>query len=72
MPRQSYPVTYGSPTSAIPEILGPLNVDAVGSGLEDPGVPPNDMIEIPAGPPRDPMDFVDVIENTSFPRRRLR
>lgn len=55
-PKTTYPPTYGVETRALPDIKGPLNIDAQG----DPGVPPNDMAEIPDGEPRDPMDFVDV------------
>lgn len=65
-----YPITYGTPTSAIPDLLGPLNVDAFGGGFSDPFVPANDMQEIPDGPCPDPMDFVDIIEPTGSPRGR--
>jgi hypothetical protein len=67
-----YPETYGSPTDAIPDIKGPLNIDAVGSGYADLMAPANDMQEIPDGPCPDPMDFVDIIEPTGSPRGRLR
>lgn len=55
-PRGTFPETYGVPTRALPDILGPLNIEAEGDR-----VPPNDMAEIPSGEPRDPNDFVDVI-----------
>jgi hypothetical protein len=59
-PRGSYPPTYGVPTRAIPDILGPLNINPPGGS--DPGVPDNDMAEIPDGEPIDPMTFVSVIQ----------
>jgi hypothetical protein len=57
-----YPETYGTPTSALSVIQGPLNIDAVGSGHEDECVPANDMAEIPDSEPPDPMTFVSVIQ----------
>lgn len=66
-PRGAYPPTYGVETSALPDIKGPLNIDAQG----DPGVPPNDMQEFPDGPCPDPLDYVNVIEPTGGTRRRL-
>ena len=63
--RYGYPQTYGVPTRAIPDIAGPLNIDAEG----DPGVPTNDMAEIPDGYCPDPMGFVDVIESPDRRRR---
>lgn len=57
----SYPNTYGKPTKAIPDIKGPLNIDAQG----DPGVPPNDMAEVePTGSVNDPMGFLKGIDNS--------
>jgi hypothetical protein len=38
----AYPDTYGKETKALPDILGPLNIDQQGDKL----VPPNDMAEI--------------------------
>jgi hypothetical protein len=38
-----YPDLYGSPTKALPDILGPLNIDEEG----DKCVPRNDMNEFP-------------------------
>ena len=57
-PRGAYPPTYGVETRALPDIKGPLNIDAQG----DPGVPPNDMAEIPSGPCPDPLGYLSVIE----------
>jgi hypothetical protein len=37
-----YPDTYGKPTKALPDILGPLNVDQQGDKL----VPSNDMAAV--------------------------
>jgi hypothetical protein len=65
-PRGSYPPTYGVPTRAIPDILGPLNIDPPGGS--DPGVPGNDLAEIPDTECPDPMAFVSVI--TRGDRRR--
>jgi hypothetical protein len=39
-----YPDTYGKPTKALPDILGPLNIEQQGDKL----VPANDMAEIAA------------------------
>jgi len=39
MAKESYPQTYGKETSALPDIMGPLNIDQQGDSL----VPPNDM-----------------------------
>jgi hypothetical protein len=38
----SYPETYGKPTKALPDILGPLNIEHQG----DKDVPANDMAEV--------------------------
>jgi hypothetical protein len=38
----SYPDSYGKPTKALPDILGPLNVDQQGDKL----VPANDMAAV--------------------------
>lgn len=56
--RSGYPQTYGVETKALPDIKGPLNIDQDG----DPGVPSNDMAEIPSGYCPDPMGYVSVIE----------
>jgi hypothetical protein len=40
--KSGYPDTYGKPTSALPDILGPMNVDEEGDVL----APRNDMAEI--------------------------
>ena len=57
-PRGEYPPTYGKETSALPDIKGPLNINRDG----DPGVPDNDMAEIPSGPCPDPLGYLSVIE----------
>ena len=56
-PRGTFPEPYGVPTGALPDIKGPLNIDAEGDH-----VPANDMAEIPSGPCPDPLDLVDIIE----------
>lgn len=56
--REGYPQTYGVETRALPDIKGPLNIDRDG----DPGVPANDMAEIPSGNCPDPMGYLSVIE----------
>jgi hypothetical protein len=60
----SYPDTYGkAQKGALPDILGPLNIEAEGDAL----VPQNDMAEIAGamcsgeGSP-DPLDIVYLIE----------
>jgi len=63
MKRSSYPDSYGVPTKALPDILGPLNIADEGDVL----VPQNDMAEVaPAmamgGKLRDPLDLVYCIE----------
>jgi hypothetical protein len=40
--RSGYPDMYGVPTKALPDILGPLNIDQQGDNL----VPANDMAEV--------------------------
>jgi hypothetical protein len=42
MAKSGYPDQYGRETKALPDILGPLNIDAQGDKL----VPANDMAEI--------------------------
>jgi len=54
-----YPDEYGKPTKALPDILGPLNIDQQGDKL----VPPNDMAEVAPGwvtgkESRDPLGVV--------------
>lgn len=39
-----YPPIYGHPTSALPDILGPLNIEHSGDS-----VPPNDMVDVADG-----------------------
>jgi hypothetical protein len=56
-PRGTFPDIYGVETRAIPDIKGPLNIDAEGDH-----VPANDMAEIPDGDPIDPMTFVSAIQ----------
>ena len=55
--RDGYPPTYGVETKALPDIKGPLNINRDG----DPGVPDNDMAEIPSGECPDPMGFLTPI-----------
>jgi hypothetical protein len=61
--KSGYPDTYGRPTKALPDILGPLNIDAEGDEL----VPPNDMAGVApgmclGGKLADPLDIVYCIE----------
>jgi hypothetical protein len=54
-----YPDEYGRPTKALPDILGPLNIDQQGDKL----VPANDMAEVAPGwvtgkESRDPLGVV--------------
>jgi hypothetical protein len=42
MAKSLYPDMQGQPTKALPDILGPLNIDHEGDKL----VPGNDMIEV--------------------------
>jgi hypothetical protein len=63
-PRGTFPDIYGVETSALPDIKGPLNIDAEGDH-----VPANDMQEIPSGPCADPMRFVEDIEPQGRSRR---
>jgi hypothetical protein len=57
-PRGTFPDVYGTPTRALPDIKGPLNIDSEGDH-----VPPNDMAEIPDGACPDPLDLVNIIES---------
>lgn len=41
----AYPDEYGKPTKALPDILGPLNIEHQGDSL----VPSNDMSEVAPG-----------------------
>jgi hypothetical protein len=41
----AYPDEYGKKTKALPEIMGPLNIDQEGDSL----VPANDMAEVAPG-----------------------
>ena len=45
MAKETYPQTYGKETSALPDIMGPLNIADEGDKL----VPPNDMAETAPG-----------------------
>jgi hypothetical protein len=61
--KSMYPDTYGKPTSALPDVLGPLNVDNEGDEL----VPPNDMAEVAPDfchghPSPDPLSLISVIQ----------
>lgn len=42
--KSGYPSEYGKPTSALPDILGPLNIEHQGDTL----APNNDMAEVAA------------------------
>jgi len=60
----AYPDTYGTPTQALPDVLGPLNIDQEG----DQFVPPNDMAEV-ATPwskgtkPNDPLALIKGLDD---------
>ena len=45
MKKTGYPSEYGKETAALPDIMGPLNIDQEGDSL----VPPNDMAEVAPG-----------------------
>ena len=57
--KSGYPQTYGKETSALPDIMGPLNIDQQGDTL----APANDMLNTAPGwvtgkEPRDPLGVV--------------
>jgi hypothetical protein len=69
--RSGYPDTYGYPTKALPDIMGPLNIQEEGDIL----VPPNDMAEVApelcmGGRLRDPLDLVYCIETDGTKGKR--
>lgn len=43
--KSGYPDTYGKETSALPDIMGPLNIDQQGDSL----APANDMAAVAPG-----------------------
>jgi len=45
MAKSGYPQEYGKETSALPDIMGPLNIDEEGDSL----VPGNDMAAVAPG-----------------------
>lgn len=71
MAKGKYPDEYGKRTSALPDILGPLNIDSEGDKL----VPPNDMAEVAGqmcdgtGSP-DPLGIVYIIEKDGSKKGR--
>lgn len=63
MAKSGYPDIYGKTTRALPDIMGPLNIDEEGDKL----VPPNDMAEVggrfvTGGSCPDPLGFLTAIE----------
>lgn len=61
--KNQYPDTYGQPTSALPDVLGPLNIDEQGDSF----VPKNDMAEVADGfargqKPNDPLGLLRGID----------
>jgi len=57
--KSGYPDSYGRPTKALPDVLGPLNIDEEGDSF----VPPNDMADVADGMAKgtecpDPMGFL--------------